>query len=358
MFSARLGFMRPDRVSDEGGGNLPEGTGNYAVFSRFTNSSLSPTAYLDTRKPIFEGNPPAPTGENSVFLNRAHNYWHIISLRYANQSNGGVISNITGYNNLTTSQNYINQPNLNMFGIGAYVDQTKTITSSQRGSPMTLADVCVIPHTTNQVTQTEINKLEGYFAHRYNLINLLNPDHPYKSSAPGGFTPEDVTGMIWWSAQDTSRITIQNGVVESWRDRSDTHTLTYRGDYKNNSSASGIFDKFVVQPGDLNGYDTLDAECTLYRPEFTTDDRDTVGDTIGNNSYSVVVVSKTRNHTTSANQAALIWARAHDTNANNYWQIKNIANTSTYLLTEDSGESGNTDVAPANVTTDGGNVSV
>ena len=361
MFSARLGFMRPDSVTeppiDGGGDQLDPTSGNFAGIARYTNSNIGDTFYMDTRKPIYQGNPPTLTGENSEFLNRAHDYWHILTFKFDYSSKGPGYFTIDGFNNLTTSQPYRLHPVMSMFGVGAYVDQTLTVTSNQRGSPMSIADICVIPHPSDvSVAQTELEKLEGYFADRYDLRDRLWSNHPYKSQSVGGFQPNQIPNIIWWNAQDNSRITQSLGKVDTWRDQSDTHTLSYRGDYKNNSSSSAIFDKFDIMPGDLNGMQTLDSECTLYRPEFTTDDRDTVGEAIGSETFSVVMVVKTRNHTTSANQAAMIWIRDYQGLANNYWQIKNIAGTSTYI-TLDS-DSGNADVDVANVTTDGGNVSV
>jgi hypothetical protein len=77
----------------------------------------------------------------------------------------------------------------------------------------------------------DIQKAEGYLAHKWGLANDLDSTHPYKSGAPtttGSLPPPPAVSSVlsdaylWLDAEDTSTIVTQSGSseVDSWTDKS------------------------------------------------------------------------------------------------------------------------------------------
>jgi hypothetical protein len=77
-------------------------------------------------------------------------------------------------------------------------------------------------------------KIEGYLAWKWDVVNLLPADHPYKfDGSEFGYTtwsPEDYKLSLWLDASDPSTVTIVTGVSQ-WDDKSgnDNHALQGTG---------------------------------------------------------------------------------------------------------------------------------
>ena len=59
-------------------------------------------------------------------------------------------------------------------------------------------------------------KLEGYLAHKWGIEASLPNSHPYSSTAPSSWTPNDVSPSVWFDANDSSTIDL----VPHWLDKS------------------------------------------------------------------------------------------------------------------------------------------
>jgi hypothetical protein len=75
-------------------------------------------------------------------------------------------------------------------------------------------------------SELDVQRMEGYLAHRFDLTAVLPVDHPFKinpptNAAPALWTPEQLTDLaVWLDASDETTVTQAAGVVSQWNDKS------------------------------------------------------------------------------------------------------------------------------------------
>lgn len=73
----------------------------------------------------------------------------------------------------------------------------------------------------NAVSQSDRELVEGYLAWKWGTQASLPELHPYKSAAPVGASPLDVSGCaLWLDAADTATITLVTTKISQWLDKS------------------------------------------------------------------------------------------------------------------------------------------
>jgi hypothetical protein len=89
---------------------------------------------------------------------------------------------------------------------------------------------------TEEISESDRQKIEGYLAHKWGLEDKLPYDHPYRYDGrvfgyPKLFTPSELTTSLWLDAYDEDTITESSGSVSAWNDKSgnDNHAVQVVG---------------------------------------------------------------------------------------------------------------------------------
>lgn len=152
---------------------------------------------------------------------------------------------------------------------------------------------------TDVCTQIERERFEGYLAHKWGLQDELPVSHPYKDSAPMGFSPEvinywtpnQITTALWIDSSDDSTITSSGGKVSQMNDKSgnDLHLTQSTEAEKPTTGVETIGGKNAL------GFDATDdnLERTVATSALTTGDNFSAffvlkGDTTGGNQYELI----------------------------------------------------------------------
>ena len=75
---------------------------------------------------------------------------------------------------------------------------------------------------TEDTSQANSEKIEGYLAHKWGLAGDLPSAHPYKAYAPNAtpWSPLTLSPTLWFDADDASTITTSGSSVTAWNDKS------------------------------------------------------------------------------------------------------------------------------------------
>lgn len=107
-----------------------------------------------------------------------------------------MVCNVQGGRNQTTGfgrangKEYANgygfsstQPTMNMISLGCFTRPTDgtVVTANQLGVDAKVTDIIMF---SSQISQPDVENLEGWAAHKYGLQSELPADHPYKNSPP------------------------------------------------------------------------------------------------------------------------------------------------------------------------------
>jgi hypothetical protein len=361
MFSARLGFMRPDSVTIPDGPVLPPDnpsvTGNMWFSTRRNVSYLS--AY--TR---FEDNP---------FNNIITGNWMMATIVYAptNQPgfaylNGLDVSEFRGGNaGIDLSKTIsipVNQPVFDRLCIGAFENQSGATQKSHIGTPMYVRDFYI----NNGVTSlADVQKIEGWMCHDAGLEDILQYDHPYRSSSPSGFTPSDLSPRAWWHSETNFDPT----GTATWSTVDGAHTLTKQTGLTNNENIQSAVEDGVNTIHFPNSMTTNTPNVffgTKYRADSVAQ-----GSNIHTLGVTICVLFKIydlpglwdKDNINGRNTSFFTFnsSNKNDSYLNGGYRPDTFTVSQFGIDDPDSDtfdESGNTDVDVANVTTDGGNVSV
>jgi hypothetical protein len=124
------------------------------------------------------------------------------------------------------------------FGVGRYSN-----------TPKNYQGELILLNTTDTDTR---QRVEGYLAWKWGLVDRLPVDHPYKNDKPrqtGFWTPEQTTTAAWYDASDTNTITESGGAVSQWSDKSGNSNHATQGTGTNQPTTNSRT---------MNGLNTLD----------------------------------------------------------------------------------------------------
>ena len=364
MFSARLGFMRPDSVTEPDEPVLPPDDPSVAGNMWFSTRQNDDWNRGDTRR------------DNNPYNNLVTDNWMMFSIVLPAWGTTQGFVTINGLNVDASTNKPSNpqqlpndQPVFDKFCLGAFVNnnlygETK---GNQMGTPMYVRDFYI--H--NGVTSlSDVQKIEGWMCHEAGLENILQSEHPYKSSAPGGFTPSDLSPRAWWHAPQnfdpagTATWSTMDGAAPAG-----AHTLT------KGTVASGQSETIqeVTEDG-ITAIKFPNSKTNKNNPSsgFTgakyIADSVAIGSNIDTLGVTICALFKIYDMPNVYDQdtipyANTSWFTLNTSKANSYFNggFRPETNTTTQFTSDDSDtfdDSGNADVNPANVTTDGGNVSV
>lgn len=213
MFSARLGFMRPDSVTEPDGGVPDEITSGNILYQIRANEKV----FLDTRAK-YNTNPVA-----TQFSDRLAENWIMTAITIGGEgtSDSGV-SRLNGIP-IDTALKFGVQGDFTRFTWGSY-ESFKLKSDDRQGVPHVVTDIFF---TNSALDVSDIEKCEGYIAHNSGLKKILAGDHTYKNSAPQGFTPDDLNPVAWFNANQGF-------------DNTDSTWLSTNGDHSLASTNRGI----------------------------------------------------------------------------------------------------------------------
>ena len=375
MFSARLGFMRPDSVTEPDGPVLPPDDPNYAgnlyFVTRHTGNSYGTSANEMGATKM----PSAVTGEYLPFNNQIYNNWLILSTVLPPFGTVGFTRinglDTTDHWNLRAPQLPQGQLQLKTFCMGMFETGTMATNPGQMGQPMVVRDWFM---TDDAMTLSDVEKIEGWMCHGVGLQNILQTDHPYKSSPASGFTPSDLSPRSWWNADQGV-----NNTLSTWSTVDGAHTLVRSG-ASPGSTTSELIEATtedginVINFPNSKTVQTSDASTGVkYRADSATSpDMTARGITIvtlikfkdipgvfdqnnqtpgGGTKHLASFFTLNVNSSSSANRNSYIAGSARP-------DAEQVTRVSTDSSSDPDPDSGNSDVDVANVTTDGGNVSV
>ena len=362
MFSARLGFMRPDSVTEPDGPVLPPDDPTVAGNMWF--STRKNTAYLSAYTRF----------EECPFNNIITGNWMMASIVYAptNQPgfayyNGLDVTDFrgdnTGINLNQTVSIPNNQPAFDRFCMGAFENEQSSTSKSQIGNPMYVRDFLI--H--NGVTSlSDVQKIEGWMCHEAGLQDILQTNHPYRSSAPGGFTPSDLSPRAWWHSESN----FDPAGTATWQTVDGAHTLTKQTGLANNENIQSVVEDGINAIHFPNSMTTNTANVffgSKYRADSVAQ-----GSNIHTQGLTVCMLIKINDipglydqDDNGGRNGSIFTFNAHgqrDSYLNSAFRPDTMTIGMFGLPGSDSDtyddDSGNADVDVANVTTDGGNVSV
>jgi len=375
MFSARLGFMRPDSVTEPDGPVLPPDDPNYAgnlwTTTRHTGDNYGESAN-EVGSTVM---PSAVTGEYLPFNNQIYNNWIMLSMVLPPFGTVGF----TRINGLDTTDHWKlrapqlpqGQLQLKTFIMGMFENGSKTTNSGHMGQPMVIRDWFM---TDDAMTLSDVEKIEGWMCHGVGLQNILQTDHPYKSSPASGFTPSDLSPRSWWNADQGF-----NNTSSTWSTVDGAHTLV-RGGAASGSTTSELIEattedgiNVINFPNSKTSQTSNSSTGVKYRADTATSPNMTArGITIvtlikfkdipgvydqnnqapgGGTRHNASFFTLNVDSGSSANRNSYISGIARP-------EARQVTRGSTDSGSDPDPDSGNADVDVANVTTDGGNVSV
>ena len=354
MFSARLGFMRPDSVPDGDGGVPDEITTGNLLFQARAEPGGGYT-FMDTRNE-WGTNPLATQFNNTMAEN-----WILTTFTISGKNNPATgVGRINGIPIDTGLKFRSGQYDFTKFVWASWEAQAPASSSSGRqGVPHVATDIF---YTNTELGVSDLEKLEGYITHNSGLKSILASDHPYKSSAPANFTPDDLNPRAWFTASQGF-----DDSLHMWQSTNGNHVLK--------STARGMGS---VLP-ELAFSDTVDGVQVIRFPNSKTDITDLA---FTGCKYECDSMLGSNNHTNGITFMYLHkfytipgvwdentgpgvgnWANLfgfNNASSNNYLFNICFPNTdnSTFNLEDNLANIANASVDTGNVTTDGGNVSV
>lgn len=354
MFSARLGFMRPNEIPPVPDGPVvpdadPTVAGNmWPIYSR----SGSGKHYGESRV------------AGHAFLNKVTSNWIVItSVLPPAGSQGFIRFNGLDVSEFTDGDGQVSLPQgqgiLDDFVFGCFENAGGT-TSTQMGMPMYVRDVYI---DNSPTSESDVEKIEGWMCHNAGLQDILQTDHAYRSSAPQGFSPSDLTPRAWWHSQTNFDPT----GTATWSTVDGVHTLT-KDSIGNNETIQSVTEDGISV---INFPNSKTVKNTVFAGSKYRADSVAQGSNIHSQGLTIMVLLKIRDMPGVFDQntiPAYINTNYFALNGtpNQYItggfrpeRVTNPKIQGQIVDTTDSApDSGNTDVDVANVTTDGGNVSV
>ena len=350
MFSARLGFMRPDSVPDGDGGVPDEITTGNILFE--VRAEPNKYVFMDTRNQ--HGTNPLATQFNTMAEN-----WILTTFTISGRNNTATgVSRLNGLPIDTGLKFSSGQAQFSKFVWASWEKYTLS-SSGRQGVPHVATDIF---YTNTELGVSDLEKLEGYITHNSGLKSILASDHPYKSSAPANFTPDDLNPRAWFTASQGF-----DDSLHTWQSTNGNHVLK--------STNRGI----TSGAPEIAFSDTVDGAQVIRFPNSKTDIEDLAftgckyecDSMLGSNNnttgitfmylhkfYTIPGVWDENTGPGEGNWANLFGF--NNTDDNNYLFNICFPNTdnSTFNLEDNLAKIANASVDTGNVTTDGGNVSV
>lgn len=360
MFSARLGFMRPDSVTEPDGPVVPP-----------DDPTVAGNMWFSTRQNVSHLQSYSKYSGHE-FNNLITDNWMIVTMVMPpnNQPSGFVRYNgldQSEFTNIPNSSVNIpkNQPILNKFCLGAFERNDAKTTGNQMGAPMIIRDFYI----DNGVTSlSDVHKIEGWMCHEAGLQDILQSDHPYRSSTPGGFTPSNLSPRAWWHSETN----FDPAGTATWQTWDGAHTLTKdtSPNVSNNETIQGVTEDGIIAIKFVNSKPTKSIP-PFYGSKYRADSV-ALNSNIHSQGLTICALIKFYDMPNVYDQDTVPYANTSWFTFNNEDSQDSYINggfrpeietltrpTSINADTTDSTpDSGNTDVNVANVTTDGGNVSV